>query len=292
MLRCVYMTLGVVLVAAASVVAQDPADIDHSQVADASTSLAHLSDLLAFKGRPHNMDAARPVTVLINHGYMVGFSEVRRQPVWAAYRVSATGRDTQFARPHFFYDDPRLPKTARIGPDTFGQGYDRGHLVPNAAISHQYGKLAQLETFFMSNICPQKAAFNQGLWAKLEEAILNDYAPAWEHIWVLSGPIFADQPEMLTKKRPGNLEVPIPSHFFLILVDAFGRQNRATDVLGLKFSQDTPRRARLSTSFIESIDELERLTKLNFFPQFSARLQTTHEKEKAPDIWTVDEEEE
>lgn len=58
--RCVYMIVGLVFIETASGIAQDPADVDHSQVAGASKSPAHLSNLLAFKGRPHNMDAARP----------------------------------------------------------------------------------------------------------------------------------------------------------------------------------------------------------------------------------------
>jgi endonuclease G len=37
----------------------------------------------------------------------------------------------------------------RIGYETYGDGYDLGHIVPNAAIDKQYGKM---ETFFMSNV--------------------------------------------------------------------------------------------------------------------------------------------
>ena len=284
------ITTAVMVYCASVTFAADPPD-DHSTVAPACKDLEYLSTLFAFHGRPHNLDADRPVTVLISHGYMVGFSEARKQPVWAAYRVSSAERDTHYDRPPFFHDDLRLPESARIGTATFGGGFDRGHMVPNFAINTQYGKLAQMETFFMSNICPQKANLNQGLWARLEHDIVDEYAPAWGHLWVLTGPIFGDAPTPVKKLKDKGVTVPIPSHFFLILVDTHGRQDRSIDILGLKFPQNTPRSAELTMDFIESIDELERLTKLNFFPRFSTRRQNTHEKEKASEVWRVDDEE-
>lgn len=268
--------------------AADSTSVDHSTVASASAHLEHLSELFAFKGRPLNLDPDRPVTVLINHGYMVGFSAARKQPVWAAYRVSDAKQGTNYERPHFFYDDLRLPKSARIGTDTFGEGFDRGHLVPNSAINRQYGKLAQMETFFMSNISPQKAGLNRGVWMRLEQAIVEDFAPAWGHIWVITGPIFADQPATLAKLEAHGVSVPIPSDFFIILVDVHGPMGRSIDVLCFRFPQDTPRGAQLTTTFIKSIDDLEAATKLNFFPYLSPSQQITHESKKAPEIWSVE----
>ena len=170
-------------------IAISDSNTDNTEIAEASRHLEYLAPLFAYKGRPLNNDTNRNVTVLINHGYMVGYSADRKQPLWAAYRVSNARRSVDYERPPFFYEDLRLPANARVAPDTF-TGYDRGHMVPNSAINTQYGQLAQLETFLMSNICPQHADLNQRLWQTLEHRIINNYAPARDHIWVISGPIF------------------------------------------------------------------------------------------------------
>ena len=227
---------------------------------------------LAFLG-----DSQNEVTVLINYGYIVGYSATRKQPVWAAYRVSDAQRTTHYERPHFFYKDTRLPSEAQVEPTPF-PNFHRGHMVPNFEINTQYGKLAQLETFLMSNISPQKGPLNTGAWARLEKRIVNDYAPTFDHIWVIAGPIFESDEGQVRG-------VDIPSHFFMILVDAFGPFNATLDILALKFSQDTPSGAQLNESFIRSVDHLEDVTNLNFFPGFSAQKEEQHERNRASSIW-------
>jgi endonuclease G, mitochondrial len=155
--------------------------------------MRHLLPLFTIHGVPKNTIADDPLTILINHGYMVGFSPKHNQPRWAAYQVSKANRDVDYERYPSFVDDLRLPMENRIGSQTFGSGYDLGHMVPNAAINRQYSKMSQMETFLMSNISPQKAELNRGVWPKLEFAILNTYpvvAPSVTkgHVWVIIGP--------------------------------------------------------------------------------------------------------
>ncbi len=138
---------------------------DNSEVHSNSKSLEYLIDLFCFNGRPHNQDNVRShkVTILISHGFVVGFSAYRKQPLWAAYRVADADQHVDYDRPQLFYDDERLAPANRVGPKPFGKipdpdapaGSDRkiqlnrGHLVPNEAINQQFGRLAQMETFFM-----------------------------------------------------------------------------------------------------------------------------------------------
>ena len=44
-------------------------------------------------------------------------------------------------------------------------------MTPNEVINRQFGRLAQMETFLMSNMSPQYATLNLGVWSKLEKAI-------------------------------------------------------------------------------------------------------------------------
>ena len=210
---------------------------------------------------------------------MVGYSVDKKQPLWAAYRVSNARRSVDYERPPFFYEDLRLPENARVGPDTF-TGYDRGHMVPNAAINTQYGQLAQLETFLMSNICPQHGDLNRRLWQTLERRIVNNYAPARDHIWVISGPIF--------EQNIGQVNgVDIPTHFYMILVDVGQWPAYRPYIMAFKFPQQPPSGAQLTDQFLVSINHIEEKTNLNFFPQFTDAQESDYETDAADEVWPI-----
>lgn len=259
---------------------------DNSIINRNSESIQHLIDLFVYKGRPRNLDPEREIQILVNHGYVVGFSPNRNQPAWTAYRVAKSQKDLNYARPHLFYDDHRLAANNQIGYETFGGGYDRGHMVPNFAINTQFGRLAQMETFFMSNISPQKADLNQGLWKRLEGKIATDYSQEWEHVWVLTGPVFGKNPERI--KRRENVFVDIPDSFFCILVDPLNYPHDKmsnVSVIAMNIPQEVARTENVDKHHITTINDIENLTQLNLFPTMTARERNSYERMKAQDIW-------
>jgi endonuclease G len=214
----------------------------------------------------------------MNHGYLVGYSSIRKQPLWAVYRISNARRSVDYERPPFFYEDLRLPENARVGPETFS-GYDRGHVVPNSAINTQYGQLAQLETFLMSNICPQHKDLNRGLWQTLESRIVNNYAPARDQIWVISGPVF--------EQNIGTVNgVDIPTHFYMIVVDVGQWPAFRPYIMTFKFPQQPSDGSQLS-DFLVSVNDIEEKTNLNFFPQFNDTQESDYETDAASEVWPL-----
>ncbi|MDR3705778.1 MAG: DNA/RNA non-specific endonuclease [Paludibacteraceae bacterium] len=51
-------------------------------------------------------------------------------------------------------------------PYNYPTGYDRGHLIP--ANDANYSQQTESDCFVMTNMTPQLAAFNRGIWKKLE----------------------------------------------------------------------------------------------------------------------------
>ena len=239
---------------------QDPLE-DYSTIHESCINSQYLINLLTYKGLPLNQDSSREVLVLINHGYIVGYSVHRNQPLWAAYCVSKANEDVSYQRPQFYYDDARLPVTSRVGTDTFGSPYHVGHMVPNNAINKQFGRLAQLETFLMSNMCPQRGNLNTGVWQKLEAKIVDDYAQNRDYVWIICGPIFDANPATIT--RAGGMKVEIASGFFMILADPtiynYSVLDGKVDFMALKFPQN-PDPNSLDDQYLITIDELETLT--------------------------------
>lgn len=245
--------------------------MDNTTVHPLSKDLEYILDLLLFKGRPENRDIDREVVVLINHGFTVGFSPARLQPLWAAYRVAGSDRDLGFDRPHLYYEDARLDPEWQIGSETFGRHgdiqYHVGHMVPNEAINRQFGRLAQMETFFMSNMSPQRGSLNKGVWLTLENMIRNiEDTPDKDHVWAIAGPIFSNNPDQID--RPNGKVVPIPEAYYCITVDPFHYpwdRPSNVDIVCFRIPQAAESGTSLET-FIVDLNRIENETNLKFFP--------------------------
>lgn len=253
-------------------VAQGIIPPQNTVIADASKNDAYLLQIFCLGQVPHNKNV-EPIKVLINHGYVVGYSEERRNPLWTAFKASgmSSGSSFRFERSQFFSRDTRTE--TQVHGQTFGGGYDRGHMVPNAVIGNQYGSLAQMETFLMSNMSPQKDALNRQSWARLEKFV-GLLAEERKHVFVFAGPIFGDNPK--TVKNGKDRKIQIPESFYKIIVDTdreFTINFKANkipkvEIISYIFPQDTPNNAdfRDRDKFGASVDQIEELTDLDFFP--------------------------
>lgn len=265
--------------------------MNHSEVHPASASLAHLIDLFLFQGAPRNANAGHPVKMLVNHGYVAGYAPTRLQPLWSAYRVAHADLWVDYDRPHVYYADKRLDPAERLGPETFGSHegiqYHVGHMVPNEVVNQQFGRLAQLETFFMSNMSPQRGSLNTGVWLKLEDAIRNiQDTNQKDHVWVISGPVFDDAPKRIT--RPDGKEVPIPVAYFCITVDPFRypwNEQANVDIACFLIPQDAPR-GESPARYLVDLREVQDATGLTFMPGWDVDIGECVGLGDADDRWT------
>lgn len=295
------LTIGFLLgiVASLGAAAQDTPD-NCSNTAETSRSSEYFLDMFCIHGTPRYQRTDDSIIVLINHGYVVGYSSKRMQPVWVAYQVSKADKNTDYARPLFFMDDKRLPDSCRVGTETYGGGYDLGHMAPNEGINVSYGKLSQMETFMMSNIAPQTDNLNRGVWAKLEKEIREKYCndkerdttaegkkiSKIEHVWVIVGPIFSDTPTYIERKN--GTKVEIPEAFYCILTRPYRYSYDVpsnSQYLSFIFPQNLEQKQKLDTKFIVSVNEIERRTGINFYPEFSNYYEKKIEDYVSPELW-------
>jgi len=219
--------------------------------------------------------------ILKNTGYAVGYSDVRGNPLWAAYRVSDRPVTEAPPRPEKFVVDKRT--AARVTPAAYtGSGYDRGHLAPNYAIALHHGARAQEETFLMSNIIPQRHGLNAGLWKKLEQRIAHNYPARFGEVWVLAGPVFGANPQRLRDDVAARTGAPVavPEACFMILVEENAGRLRT---LAFIFPQQ-PRSGDLA-DYLTTIDEIEARTGLDFFSALPTAAEQALESSKASRVW-------
>ena len=94
---------------------------------------------------------------------------------------------------------------------TAGNIYDRGHLVP-AGNNTQSDEIMS-ESFFLSNMIPQIANNNRGIWKQLETAVRN-LAVAGQDVYVISGTIYDKD-----HKTIGDNKVGVPTKVWKVIIN-------------------------------------------------------------------------
>lgn len=243
---------------------------DFTTIHPLSAAMAHHLDLHLWRGAPQNLNPDRPVQILINQGYAVGFSPKTLQPAWSAYCVAHADQAVDYLRPLHYYSDVRIDPAQRLSNRTFGKigaiPLNVGHMTPNEVINRQYGRLAQMETFLMSNMSPQYEVLNQGVWAKLEQSIRDvQTMQGGDYAWVTVGPIFGADPDHVS--RDGGKLVPIPEAYFAIVVDPvkYPYDTPATVTLDCFIIPQTAPRDSRPADYPSTREEIEERTGLRFF---------------------------
>ena len=262
----------VVVLAAPRLQANRPPAAAASSVPPAVSSWG---DTYCYGGTPKPLPAcAEHLLILTNRGYLTGYSEMRKDPLWVCYRLGRVNSFQAPPRPKGFKVDLRT--RARVAPgDYTGSGYDRGHLAPNYAMALCYGAEAQMETFLMSNILPQRPKLNRRLWERLEQREVRDYAARYDRIWVMNGPVFDGAPALL---KGG---VQVPAACFKIIVD---ERNGLPHVLAFRIPQSVSG-DEAPDQFVTSVRRLEAETGLDFLADLPRGLQDRLETTSSPIRW-------
>ena len=110
----------------------------------------------------------RQEQVIKHEGYTVSYNSEYRIANWVAYELTATeAKSKKTERSNKFVSDPQVKGATAMNEDYTRSGYDRGHLAP--AGDMKWSAKAMRESFYLSNICPQKPKLNRGIWKDLEE---------------------------------------------------------------------------------------------------------------------------
>ncbi len=221
--------------------------------------------------------------ILRNDAYLLAYSETKKNALWVSYKVSKKPKPSRYTkRPKNYKVDWR--SFSAVNAKNFKRtGYDRGHLAPNYAIGSRFGRKAQLETFLMTNISPQKPTLNRKLWQRLEELVTGYFSKRWGTIWVMTGPIFdKEKPTFLN-----NTKIQIPKAFYKILIRP---NDNLKQVYALAFvmPQNVKGNENLQ-HYVTTIDDVEQLTGLDFFNELPPKIETILESKINTDKWSLSE---
>ncbi|MCT4625853.1 DNA/RNA non-specific endonuclease [Halodesulfovibrio sp.] len=171
-------------------------------------------------------------------------------------------------RTNSFRSDPAVPSGSAALSDYKKSGYDRGHLAPAADMG--FSKQAMSESFYMSNMSPQRPGFNRGIWKKLEE-IVRGWAKN-EDIIIVTGGILTG------RQYIGSNAVLIPNTYYKVIY-APQRQEMIAFLLPNEAS------SALLQHFALPVDAVEAVAGIDFFPTIPDEFEAALERNINTSSW-------
>ncbi len=230
-----------------------------------AAGLGECAALVADTGEPETRSSDDDHMVLCRTGYLVSYHTGHRTPAWVLEVLTPerfAKNVTRDNRP--FVPDPdvaRANKSAVTG-DYAKSGFDRGHMSP--AADNTWLEEAMAESFYLSNIAPQYGpSMNRGIWAQLE-ARVRDWAISRERLVVVSGPIYGAKPKTI-----GDNKVAVPEGFFKIVYDPAAQR-----ALAFYFDNKPYPKAKLDSSYLVTVNEIEEKAGIQFFSALDKRART------------------
>jgi endonuclease G len=180
------------------------------------------------------------------------------------------------------YDVPE--KLMLENPKSPQLGHVKGLLCTGSHAS-RLGERAYWNVHTVLNVCPQKKKLNMGIWKDLDQKTL-EWADEYGSVWVMTGPIVFNNKPSLWLGKNGEVSVAVPDAFFKILVREVGGY---PEVLAFIYPQEGIAYKRTKgydhTPYLTSVDVIEALTGLDFFPKLAEDTETEIEKVISIRLW-------
>jgi len=208
---------------------------------------------------------------LVHHTYYsLSYSEQHEQAEWVFYEIKKERILGLVSRTDDFRIDKKISSNSANLFDYKGSGFDRGHLAPAGDMS--FSTTAMSESFLLSNMSPQNASFNRGVWKKLESLVRN-----WgtnSSIYVVTGPILNSCSTSI-----GGNNVCVPNYFYKVIYDP---QNQKM----ISFILPNKKGNKSLNKYVCTTDSLEKITNIDFFPILENNLEERLESEIHKENWS------
>lgn len=217
---------------------------------DASAGAAEADDKLVMQTSPKGT----PEQILKRTGYVASYNKATLLPNWVAWHLTAERTEGSAKRSGVdFAEDTEVPEPRATDWDYYNSGYDRGHMCP--AADNKWSKKAMEESFLFTNMCPQNGNLNRGDWNEMEMAC-RKWAKKYGDLYIVCGPILYKGKH----KTIGKNKVVVPEAFFKVVL----RTGDNPQAIGFIYKNTSGNRPK--DSYVNTVDEVERITGIDFFP--------------------------
>lgn len=212
---------------------------------------------------------------VIQHAAMsLAYSEVHEQARWVAHIITPDIVFGNQSRTNDFRIDTLVPSGSPTIKEYWNSGYDRGHLAPSA--DFRWSQRAVSESYYYSNMSPQLADLNRGIWAELEGRLREVCIRQKEQIFVVTGGVLEEGLPAIGD----SIKVSIPKLYWKVALDYSGDEKK-----GIGFVIPNAKQFKALGKYAVSIDSIEKLTGINFFTGLSTEEEPSLEGKYNYQLW-------
>ena len=199
--------VALVLVGAGGVTAGAAHVGGHARCATARPTLPSAPSVHLALGTPVDADPSDD-EVMVKPEYALSYNRARNATNWVSWELNASYLGSAHRHRGRFLPDETLPSSwYRVRHEDYsGSVYDRGHILP--AEDRTRTPEANLATFRLTNVLPQRHELNVGPWLRLEEYCHALAAKEGRELYIVAGGIFGAHPETIGHG------VSVPDAFF------------------------------------------------------------------------------
>ena len=227
----------------------------------------------------------RPEQILRRTGYTTSYNSRTKNPNWVAWHLTKTHTYGSHQRNcERFTEDESVKAPRATDNDYYNSRFDRGHMCP--AGDNKWDKQAMEQSFLFTNVCPQNHGLNKYEWNDLEIQC-RSWAREYGAIDIVCGPIYNSQGERFkvgvssldVQKTIGPHKVWVPDAFFKVILCRQGRPK----AIGFIYRNEGVKQSREEA--VRSVDEIERLTGIDFFPSLDDAIEDRIEASASLSGW-------
>lgn len=210
--------------------------------------------------------------IIKKKSYIASYNKDTKIANWVAWHLTSEHTEGSIGRGNMFHEDEEVPSPKATVEDYKGSGWSRGHMCP--AGDNKWDAEAMYQSFSLINVCPQNASLNSGLWNSLEIDCRN-WAKRFHDIYIICGPVFFQQNHEVI----GFNEIYVPEAFFKVVLCLNGKPK------GLGVIVKNTAGNKKKDIYYNSIDQVERITGMDFFPLLSDDVEDEVESNLDMDMW-------
>ena len=191
--------------------------------------------------------------ILKRMAYSTSYNQETKCPNWVAWHLTAEHTDGEVKRIGAYFEDEEVPEPRATNRDYRGSGWSHGHMCP--AGDNKWDETAMKESNLLTNMCPQDRGLNSGVWNKIEQDC-RKWARKYGEVYIVCGPVLLNREH----ETIGENRVVVPEAFFKVVLCLTGKPKAIGFVI--RNNGGTKKRDQ----FINTVDEVERITGFDFFP--------------------------
>ena len=217
--------------------------------------------------------------------YILEWDCLKKSQRWSCYTLDKDNSPQNVSRYYSdsnqYPQDPDIPSAYTFATDPYWHsGYDHGHICPS--YDRLNSREENIQTFYLSNMQPQRNKFNSGIWLKMEQLISKTWNTNQfrDTLYVCKGGTIDKEEQILTRLGNGLI---VPRYFFMAILC---KNSQGYKALGFWVEHRNEDRSNDNImDYVVSIDELERLTDIDFFCNLPDDLEETTERVVYPVSW-------